>query len=137
MNSWLHLWQALLMGGLLGICYEFLQPLRPQWVSDLLFLWAFFALWARLVFGFCGGDLRFAYSAGLLLGLGLWHFTFGSWLQPVFSLFWEGLFRISRLILLPFKKTYKKIRKIQNFLFATGKKWVTIKCKKSAEQRDQ
>ena len=39
MNSWLHLWQALLMGGLLGICYEFLQPLRPQWVSDLLFLW--------------------------------------------------------------------------------------------------
>ena len=132
MNSWLHLWQALLLGGVLGIVYDFLQPLKPRWFSDLLFVGALFYLWVQLVFGLCGGDLRFAYSATLILGAGLWHWLFGVWILPVFSLFWRGLFRIFRLILLPFKKTWEKMRKIQNFLFATGKKWVTIKCKKSA-----
>ena len=137
MNSWLHLWQALLMGGLLGIIYEFLQPLRPRWFSDLLLVGALFFLWVHLVFGLCGGDLRFAYSAALLLGAGVWHWVFGPWLQPVFPLFWGGLFRICRLILLPFKKTWEKMRKLQNFLFATAKKWVTIKCKKSADHRNR
>ena len=132
MSSWLHLGQALLMGGLLGVIYEILHPLRPRWFSDLLFLWALFFLWTQLVFGLCDGDLRFAYSAALLSGTGVWHLVFGAWLQPVFSLFWQGLFHVCRLILLPLKKTWAKMRKLQNFLFATVKKWVTIKCKKSA-----
>ena len=135
MSSWLHLWQALLLGCLLGLIYGALQFLRPRWFSDLLFLFALFTVWAQLVFGLCDGDLRFAYSAALLLGIPLWYFTIGSWLRPVFSLFRDGLFRIFRLILLPFKKTWKKIRKMQNFFFATGKKWVTIKCKKSVRHR--
>ncbi len=130
MSSFLHLWQALVMGCGLGVIYGFLQPLRQRWFADLLLLWALFAAWIRLVFGLCGGDLRFAYSACLLLGMCLWHFTFGQWLRPVFTVFWNGLFRIFRLILLPFKKTWTKMRKIRNFLFASGKKWVTIKCNK-------
>lgn len=132
MSSWLHLGQALLMGGLLGIVYEFLHSMRPRWLSDLLFLWALFYLWIQLVFGLCDGDLRFAYSAALLLGAGVWHGVFGAWLQPVFAFFWRGLFRVCGLIVRSFKKTWEKIRKLQNFLFATVKKWVTIKCKKSA-----
>ena len=128
MNSFLHLGQALLLGGALGIVYGFLQPLRPRWFSDLLFLWALFTFWIRLVFGLCAGDLRFAYSACLLLGLWLWHITFGPWLQPVFSVFWKGIYRLFRLFLLPFKKIWAITRKFRNFLFATAKKWVTIKC---------
>jgi len=130
MNSWLHLLQALLMGCGLGLVYGFLQPLRPRWFSDLLFLWVLFAAWFYLGFALCGGDLRFAYSASLVAGLCLWNFTFGQWLHPVFSGFWKSFWGLVYLISLPFKKTYGKMRKIRNFLFATGKKWVTIKCKK-------
>ena len=115
MSSWLHLGQALLMGGLLGVIYEILHPLRPRWFSDLLFLWALFFLWTQLVFGLCDGDLRFAYSAALLSGTGVWHLVFGAWLQPVFSLFWQGLFHVCRLILLPLKKNMGKNAKIAKF----------------------
>ena len=127
MNGVVHLLQALLLGGLLGVVYGFLRPLRPRWFADLLFVWALFAVWVQLVFGLCGGDLRFAYSATLLLGLGLWYMTLGQWLQPVFDFLWKQIFRIFSLIFFPVKKIWIKIRKIRNFLFATDKKWVTIK----------
>ena len=103
------------MGCGLGVIYGFLQPLRPRWFADLLLLWALFDAWIRLVFGLCGGDLRFAYSACLLLGLGLWQLTFGQWLRPVFTVFWNGLFRIFCLVLLPFKKLGQKCEKYEIF----------------------
>ena len=58
---------ALLMGGALGVLYGFLRPLRPRLthLADALFVVACFWTWIYLAFAVCGGDIRFAYTAGL------------------------------------------------------------------------
>ena len=94
-----------------------------------MFVTALLWSWIYLGFGLCGGDLRMAYSACLIAGIFLWEGTFGRLLRPAFSGFWKFVRMRLRLIWLPCKKFLKKAGKIKNYLFASGKKWVTIKCK--------
>ena len=69
-------------GGLLGLYYDFLRPLRPKRtiLADGLFVLG--AFWASVDFGFriCGGDLRTGYLVGAYTGGMLWEWTLGrSW----------------------------------------------------------
>lgn len=128
MSVWHCLFAAVLLGCCLGLLYAFLRPLRPRWLADLLFIAGLFWIWIYLGFGICGGDLRFGYTAALLGGCLAWEIGFGAVFSPVFSCFWKVIFRIFALILCPFKKIRKKLGKFRKFIFATGKKWVTIEC---------
>ena len=87
MNSWQHMGQALLLGCGLGLFYGFLRPFRPRWLGDLTFTFALFHTWIFLGFGLCGADLRMGYTCFLWAGILLWEYTFGQFLQPVFSAF--------------------------------------------------
>ena len=127
MNSWLHLGQGLLFGAGLGLFYGFLRDFRPRWLGDLLFVIALFWAWIYLGFGLCGGDLRLAYNACLWAGIFLWEGTFGRLLRPVFSTFWKGVSRVFLWVFLPCKIFLKKSGNFIKFLFASGKKWVTIR----------
>ena len=137
MNVWFCLYRALLLGMLLGVIYGFLRPLRPRWLGDLLFILALFYLWLHLVFGICGGDPRFAYTALLLGGCLLWEVICGKRLHPLFSCFWKGISRIFSIFLFPVKKILKKLDILRKFFFATGKKWVTIKCNEHSSSTKQ
>ena len=57
MNSWLHLGQGLLLGGGLGLLYDFLRPLRRRHnaPADFVFVSVLFPLWVYYSFGLCGG----------------------------------------------------------------------------------
>lgn len=108
---------ACLIGMALGFVYDFLRPLRPRLttLSDLLFLLALTVGWVYLGFGICRGDLRFGYTAGMLLGILLWEKTAGKVLRPMFSGFWR-----------PFQKFFAFFGKNIKKLFASRKKKVTI-----------
>ncbi len=116
-----------LCGLLLGAVYSFLRPLRPRALADTLFVTAL--LYGTLVVSFavCRGDPRFGDNAAMYGGLFLWLLTFGRWLRPVFAGFWKALGRFLRLILYPGKKFFEKMRQIIKNIFASLKKWVTIK----------
>ena len=66
---------AWLMGMGLGAVYELLRPLRPRLTlfSDVVFVGVMLYAWVQLSFGICGGDIRMAQTAGLLLGEKAWH----------------------------------------------------------------
>ena len=121
---------GLVFGCALGIVYGFLRPVRRGKAigSDLVF--AVVTGWVYLYYGFavCRGDLRMGYLAAPILGAILWDRTVGRWLRPIFDGFWKIIAKILR----PVREFKKKSRVFVKFLFATGKKWVTIKCKKSA-----
>ena len=121
MNPWLNLLQGLLLGGVLGIVYGFLRPLRWRWLGDLFFIGALFYFWIYLGFGICGGDLRFAYTAALLLGCFLWYQCFGPWLAPLFSAFWKGFFSVLAGIFAPLGWFCKKCAFFKNFSLQAGK----------------
>jgi len=91
MNSFLHLWQGLLLGSGLGLLYGFLRPFRPRWLGDLLFVVSFFWAWIYLMFGFCGGDLRMGYTLALLGGIFLWECTLAVFCALYFPLFGKVL----------------------------------------------
>ena len=97
MNPWLHLGQGLLLGGGLGLLYGFLRPFRPRWLGDLLFIIALFWAWIYLGFALCRGDIRMGYSLCLPLGAFLWECSFGRWLDPAFSVFWDGFYGVFRV----------------------------------------
>ena len=137
MNSFLHLWQALVLGCGLGLLYGFLRPFRPRWLGDLIFMAALFYGWVYLVFGLCGANPRLGYTVFLLGGCLLWDSTFGLLLRPVFSSFWKYFSRTFHRIWEPFKNTRKKIGIFINFLFARSKKWVTIKCNLHPSKRTE
>jgi len=120
---------ACLYGIALGVVYSFLRPLRPKrtTLADGLFLLVFLFAWLRLSFRICRGDLRFGYTAGLLIGIFLWELTLGKLLKPVFFGFWAGVAALLRCFLYPIRKIFQKICQIVKFLFASLKKWVTIK----------
>ena len=103
----------------LGLCFDIVRPIRPRFLGDLLFLIVLGWFWLELAFGICGGDLRFGCLFASAVGVFLWEIGPGRILQPVFRGFW-------RLFALPFKKFFKKIKKILKFLFARRKKSSTI-----------
>lgn len=118
---------GILCGGVVGLFYGFLRPLQKgrAILADLIFVLG--AGWALLYYGFaiCRGDLRLGYLAAVGVGAFLWNRIFGWWLRPIFRIFWHfmGLFT------LPFRKIFKKFCDFIKFLFATGKKSVTIRRK--------
>ena len=101
---------AVLLGVGLGVFYGFLRPLRTRHrhIADLMFLLALYPTWVYFAFGIAGGDLRFGYTAGLFAGILAWESTFGRWLRPVFAGFWRLIYRIFRVLALPFQKFFKK-----------------------------
>ena len=118
---------ACLYGAALGGVYGFLRPVRPRSLADALFVAAMFYAWLQLSFAICRGDIRLGYTAGLFVGMGAWELTLGKWLRPVFSGFWKGFRWFLGTILYPGKKIFEKMRQFIKFLFASWKKWVTIK----------
>ena len=124
---------GLLTGAALGFCYDFLRPLRkvcPHF-SDFLFVLAAFYLWLFLSFRLCRADIRIPYLIAMGAGAALWEITLGRLFRPLFALFWGLLGKIWYFFLLPFKKTCKMTKK----LFASSKKWVTIKwCNRKHQQ---
>lgn len=101
---------ALLLGAAAGMGYGFLRPARPRWLADFLFGILLGGIWVYLGFGVCGGDLRFLHTAVLLMGAVGFHFLFGRWLIPVYSAFWQGIFRGFCAIFRFFRKIFKKIQ---------------------------
>ena len=75
--------------------------------------------------------LRKRPSAGLLAGGIVWDLAFGSLIAPIFSGFWKFVRAILGFALLPAKK-FSEFAKI---LFASAKKWVTIKWNHRREKR--
>ena len=128
MNVWLNLGRGILLGCALALLYGFLRPFRPRWLGDLLFIYALFGAWVRLIFGFCAGDPRFAYTMSLFAGFLLWEVLFGSILYAVFSSFWKRIYRSVDGFLALLKKILKKSGLFLISLYAKSKKWVTIKC---------
>ena len=107
MSSFFHLWQALLLGCGLGLCYGFLRFFRPRWLGALLFIIALLHTWVYLCFGLCGADPRMAYTVFLVGGILLWEITFGTLLRPFFSSFWNCFYGILSRIRRALKKTAK------------------------------
>lgn len=113
-----------LMGAGLGVCYDFLRPLRPKRtiLADTVFVVCLFAAWVQLSFGICGGDLRLDYTASLGIGALIWIYTAGKLLRPVFRLFWWCIDRIISIITTPFQKIFEKIWVFLKKVFASMKK---------------
>ena len=122
-----------LLGAALGVYYEFLRPLRPRHTlaADALFLTGCVWAWLIMSFRVCRGDLRLGYSVGLLAGGIVWDLAFGSLIAPIFSGFWKFVRAILGFAVLPAKK-FSEFAKI---LFASAKKWVTIKWNHRREKR--
>ena len=101
---------ALGVGVALGLIYGFLRPLGPRlnWLRDSIFVLCALFGWIYLGFGLCEGDLRFGYTAGMILGAFAWEMTVGRLLRPVFSCFWKFF----AFLLVPFKKTICKMQKM-------------------------
>ena len=67
------LW-ALAVGAFLGLCYDFLRPLRRRRhaPADTLFVLAALYAWIWYSFKICGGDIRLGGTIALGLGMLLW-----------------------------------------------------------------
>jgi hypothetical protein len=128
---------ALGLGLMLGIIYSFLRPLRRRRnaPADGLFLLAVFVFWVFHSFRICAGDIRPAGLAGLALGCLCWEWTAGKWLRPAFFGFWNGIFFLFRGFLRPFTKSFQKFFDFLKILFASWKKWVTIKWNNRRKKR--
>lgn len=110
---------SLAFGMALGLGFDFVRPIRPRFVGDLIFLVFLGWVWLQLTFGICFGDLRTGHLFGLGLGAVLWELGPGRLLTPIFRHF-------GRLLALPFKKFFENIKKILKFLYAKRKKSSTI-----------
>ena len=115
---------ACLMGGALGLCCDILgilpRVLRHLW--DGVFVVFLFACGIQLGFGVCEGDLRPAYSTGLLVGFFIWQHTLGRLLRPLFSRFSRCCQDVFAKIWAICKKMMKNISVICKKLFAIVKK---------------
>lgn len=117
--------KGLALGAGLGVCYDFLRPLRPRrtGLADTLFLLAAMAVVVGFSFGICAGDLRLGTAGALALGGMGWCLGPGGLLGPVFSGFWKIIRRIRGILLFPLKKFLN----FEKNVLASWKKWVTIK----------
>jgi hypothetical protein len=117
----------------LGIWYGFLRPLRPRhtFLADSLFILILLPVWIFHSFAICLGDMRLGYLGGLFLGMVGWDVTAGRLLRPVFALFWRGVGKIWEILFYPVKKFLFFVKN----LFASAKKWVTIKWNNRRQNR--
>jgi len=116
---------ALVLGGVLGLWYGFLRPLRPKHtaISDGLFMLGCLWAWIYHSFAVSRGDPRTGYLAGLAMGAVLWEMTLGRWFHPLFRGFWKKMEGLWRALTVPLKKFLKNVK----ILFASVEKWVTIR----------
>ena len=121
------------LGAALGLWYGFLRPFRRRHTAlgDGLFLLGVAWAWLYLGFAVCGGDLRLGQDLGLPVGGFLWEWILGRRLWGIFDRMWGQLGKIWGLIWLPLKKIWI----FAKFLFASGEKWVTIKCNNRRTKR--
>lgn len=117
------LW-ALVVGGFLGLCYDFLRPLRSRHhgPADAVFVVIAVLGWIWYNFQICAGDIRLGGTACLGLGMLLWLGTLSMLIRRVFYWFWLVIFRIFRILSMPFVKFFVKILQFSKKVFAYGKK---------------
>ncbi len=120
--------RGILLGLGLGLWYGFLRPLghRHRHLADGLFVLGLLPVSIYFAFAVCEGDLNLGYFSGLLVGGVLWEWTVGRFLRPLWRGFWRIIGRFFRF----FKKFFQKILYFLKKLFASAKKWSTIKWKK-------
>ena len=113
------IWQTLLrlglglaLGAVGGAVYGFLRPLRARsgTLADGLFVAVFFYLWLELSFRVCRADIRLGYTLSLPLGAVAFDRTLGRVLRQPFEWFWRGIFWVFRMIFLPMRKFFQKIK---------------------------
>ena len=121
------LW-ALAVGAYLGLCYDFLRPLRRRHhaPADLIFVTVALMAWVWYSFKICRGDIRLGGTVTLGLGILLWMGTLSMVVRKVFYWFWFTFFQILSVLTLPFAKIFKIIAKFIKKVFASGKKRGTI-----------
>ena len=117
------LW-ALAVGAFLGLCYDFLRPLRRRHhaPADLLYVVVALFSWTWYSFKICAGDIRMGGTVTLGLGILLWLGTVSIVVRKLFYQFWLVIFRILWAFTHPFVKIFKKIRLLLKKVFAYGKK---------------
>lgn len=117
------LW-ALAVGAFLGLCYDFLRPLRRRHhaPADLLFVLVALMAWIWYNFKICRGDIRLGGTAALGLGMLLWRGTVSLVVRRLFYRFWAVIFRILSAFFRPFLKINKKMWLLLKKVFAYGKK---------------
>ena len=117
------LW-GLATGAVLGVCYDFLRPLRYRHHAPADTVFALAALWAWIWYSFqiCAGDIRLGGTASLGIGMLLWLGTASLVVRKVFYWFWLVIFHILRVLFQPFRGIFKKIRLFSKKVFAYGKK---------------
>jgi hypothetical protein len=128
----IYLAYACLLGAGLGLVYGFLRPLRRRMtqIADGLFVVTVLLTWVYFSFRICDGALRLGYWAGFAAGGFAWDRTLGRLLQPVFSIFWDGICSFLGFPIKIIRKIFKKIYIFTKKLFASWKKSGTIKCDK-------
>lgn len=128
---------ALAWGLALGVAYSFLRPLRQRapHLADGLFVPCMVAGWVYVSFGICRGDIRMGYTAAMLAGIAVWEATAGWLLRGCFRWLWQGIFAVLGFPRKILGKLFGKIRKISKNLFASAKKWSTIKCNDRRKRR--
>lgn len=119
----LVLW-GLTVGFLLGLCYDFLRPLRRRHHAPADLVFVLITLWSWIWYSFkiCAGDIRFGGTASMGLGILLWLGTASMVMKKVFYWFWLKFFQIFSVLTMPFAKIFKKIRVFIKKVFAYGKK---------------
>ncbi len=117
------LW-GLAVGAVLGVCYDFLRPLRRRHhaPADAVFALTALIAWVWHSFKICGGDIRLGATAALGLGMLLWLGTVSMVVRKAFYWFWLVIFQILTVLTLPFLKFFEKIRIFSKKVFAYGKK---------------
>ena len=117
------LW-ALAVGAFLGLCYDFLRPLRRRHhaPADAVFVLAALLAWIWYNFKICRGDIRMGGTVTLGLGILLWLGTASMVLRKVLYWFWLAIFRILRAFTYPFLKILQKMWLLLKKVFAYGKK---------------
>ena len=117
------LW-GLAVGAMLGVCYDFLRPLRRRHhaPADILFVLVSFMAWVWHSFQICAGDIRLGGTVSLGIGMLLWMGTASMAVRKVFYWFWLVIFQILSILTLPFAKIFKKIRLFIKKVIAYGKK---------------
>ena len=117
------LW-GLAVGAFLGLCYDFLRPLRRRHnaPADVVFGALALMAWVWYSFKICLGDIRLGGTVSLGLGMLLWLGTASMVVRKVFFWFWLAIFRIISVFFLPFRKFFQKTRVFIKKVFAYGKK---------------